>query len=57
MVFLKLVCSKLGALHRRFIIYMLPFSGHAAVMNSIKVKINLKNFRPDLPLKFLPELI
>jgi len=35
MGYLKLVSSKLGALHRRFNIYVLPSSVHRAVMNPI----------------------
>jgi len=57
MVFLKLVSSKPGALHRRFIIYLLPSSVHRAVMNSFKVQINLKNFRSDLRLKFITQCL
>jgi hypothetical protein len=55
MVFLKLVSSELGALHRHFIMYMLPPPGHRAVMNAVKVKINLKNFPLDLPLIFITQ--
>jgi len=36
-VFLKPVNSKLGALHRRFIICMLPSLVHRAVMNPLEV--------------------
>jgi hypothetical protein len=47
-MFFLVVSSELGALHRRFFIYMLLSSVHRAVVIEFKVKINLKTVRTEL---------